>query len=873
MKNILLFISIFFFQISFSQVITFECNNTIITVSWEEIANNPNAYMDWDEDGDIDEDDATMYLYDAYDCENSLGGCEDYTIVVVDCAPCADNEEMIFWEEVDELNCLITEMCSCFPLNNVVDWDDIDWVDSDWSDFDWETVWSDYDLGNVVDWDNIPWGDITDLNIFPDDLITYIQNIIALGQGFNWDDFVVSMQGGEDCCINPEWIDPMAMCSFLYDPVIACDGLEYANSCVAEASGVTSYVDSMGNETVLEWDCNQGVLDCVDDPEGILAQYSYQCNDIVGEWFSWDCADDLSVAVPGVPSGMWTIGDLCPQSCDECDNEVGCVAELIPDCVFMTVVDPVCGCNGVTYSNSGEAACNNIFDFTMGECEGEEEGCWEEGEFYCIGCELFIDDCTYVECEGPNNWSDWIEIPDCGGVDCVDDPDGMLAQYGFSCSELLTFGCDTDLSSINPLIPFGISVYEICPESCTDCGEGTVGCTDMEACNYNPDATTDDGSCDYGVECFVSPCSVSEAPGIDGAYCVDDYCEGCCALWYYGDGTLIYNDCEEGPITGCTELNAVNYNPDATDDDGSCEYAWEDCDNSASPLDVETFDNYNLGNIDPQSSDWIGWDNGNSGVDVVDFSMNTYLGDGQSILVEQGDDLVWDLDGINTGSGEVTFHMYIPSTDDAGAYYNMLHDYNAANSNWAFQVLFASASSGDQSYIDLGQPVYFDAIYDTWVEVRHEIDIDNDLITLYYNNEMISSWEWSGGSAGASSVLDALNLFGFCTGTPCSGLTYYDNIEICGDFYNNVNIEEEFTLDVNLYPNPNKGSFNIVLNEEKIEFNIRVFNILGKEVYFESVDSYVKNSIKTIDLDLTKGTYIVNLETNNSFIKIPMIIE
>ena len=810
MKNILLFISIFFFQISFSQVITFECNNTIITVSWEEIANNPNAYMDWDEDGDIDEDDATMYLYDAYDCENSLGGCEDYTIVVVDCAPCADNEEMIFWEEVDELNCLITEMCSCFPLNNVVDWNDIDWVDSDWSDFDWETVWSDYDLGNVVDWDNIPWGDITDLNIFPDDLITYIQTMFSLGLDFSWDDFVIAMQGGEDCCINPEWIDPLAVCTMEMDPVVGCNSQTYSNSCIAEAAGVSSYVDLFGNETNLDWDCNQGGVDCV--------------------------------------------------------------AELIPDCSFMAVVDPVCGCDGVTYSNSGEAACNNIFDFTMGECEGEEEGCWEEGEFYCIGCELFIDDCTYVECEGPNNWSDWIEIPDCGGVDCVDDPDGMLAQYGFSCSELITFGCDADLSSINPLIPFGISVYEICPESCGDCGEGTAGCTDMEACNYNPDATEDDGSCDYGVECFVSPCSTSPSP-FPGATCVDDYCEGCCAIWTWTNEQgydFTFNSCTDEYTEGCTESNAINYNPDAILDDGSCEYAWDDC---VSQQILESFGNYNLGNIDSQSSDWIGWDNGNSGVDVVDFSMNTYLGDDQSILVEQGDDLVWDLDGINTGSGEVTFYMYIPSTDDAGAYYNMLHNYAAANSNWAFQVLFASASSGDQSYIDLDQPVYFDAVYDTWVEVRHEIDIDNDLITLYYNNEMISSWAWSSGSAGVSSVLDALNLFGFCTGTPCSGLTYYDNIEICGDFYNNVNIEEELNLDLNLYPNPNKGSFNIVLNEEQVEFNIRVFNILGKEVYNEVIDGYVKNSIKTIDLALTKGTYIVNLETNNRVVKIPMIID
>ena len=35
----------------------------IIAVFWEEIANNPNAYLDWDEDGDIDEDDAD-HLYE-----------------------------------------------------------------------------------------------------------------------------------------------------------------------------------------------------------------------------------------------------------------------------------------------------------------------------------------------------------------------------------------------------------------------------------------------------------------------------------------------------------------------------------------------------------------------------------------------------------------------------------------------------------------------------------------------------------------------------------------------------------------------------------------------------------------------------------------
>ena len=66
---------------------------------------------------------------------------------------------------------------------------------------------------------------------------------------------------------------------------------------------------------------------------------------------------------------------------------------------------------------------------------------------------------------------------DCGGTDCVDDPEGMLTQYGFSCSELSILGCDADLSDFIDGIGFGISVYEICPESCGDCGDDIVGCT------------------------------------------------------------------------------------------------------------------------------------------------------------------------------------------------------------------------------------------------------------------------------------------------------------------------------------------------------------------------------------------------------------
>jgi len=117
-----------------------------------------------------------------------------------------------------------------------------------------------------------------------------------------------------------------------------------------------------------------------------------------------------------------------------------------------------------------------------------------------------------------------------------------------TCSEAYTYLQTQNLNCFSDLnLPFvsaePITLAEICCETCQD--QIVYGCTDLGACNFNPIATDDNGSCDYGLECLISPCSSSEYPGIDGAYCIDDYCNGCCAIWYNSDGTVISNSCDE----------------------------------------------------------------------------------------------------------------------------------------------------------------------------------------------------------------------------------------------------------------------------------------------------------------------------------------
>ena len=83
-----------------------------------------------------------------------------------------------------------------------------------------------------------------------------------------------------------------------------------------------------------------------------------------------------------------------------CDKEEISNCEAKPcDDAIITLYDPVCGCNKVTYSNSSEAECNGITDYTQGECQKEAED------------EVEGSNCEETKCDGG-----WTKIydPVCG---------------------------------------------------------------------------------------------------------------------------------------------------------------------------------------------------------------------------------------------------------------------------------------------------------------------------------------------------------------------------------------------------------------------------------------------------------------------------
>jgi hypothetical protein len=83
-------------------------------------------------------------------------------------------------------------------------------------------------------------------------------------------------------------------------------------------------------------------------------------------------------------------------------------------------------------------------------------------------------------------------------------------------------------------------------------GDAVEGCTNAEACNYNPEANLDDASC-----VFANP---------------NEDCLGNCIHDFNNNGV-----CDEEEVYGCTYSEAINFDPAATADDGSCVQGGDSC--------------------------------------------------------------------------------------------------------------------------------------------------------------------------------------------------------------------------------------------------------------------------------------------------------
>ena len=80
---------------------------------------------------------------------------------------------------------------------------------------------------------------------------------------------------------------------------------------------------------------------------------------------------------------------------------------------------------------------------------------------------------------------------------------------------------------------------------------------------------------------------------------------------------------------------------------------------------------------------------------------------------------------------------------------------------------------------------------------------------------------------------------------------------------------------LDVYPNPSRDLFNVSFTSEDVQdLEVRVLNIVGEVVFTESLEQFVGEYTKQVDLaSYTKGVYFLEITTNNGVVNKKLILQ
>ena len=316
--------------------------------------------------------------------------------------------------------------------------------------------------------------------------------------------------------------------------------------------------------------CNFDETAILDDESCYYGQVWYQDSD--GDGLGNPGISTLScIEISGFVTNS---DDPCPNNTDNLNNTIVWYYDSDGDGLGETGDDgePIYTVNGCTPPGEDFAEVlgdpcpddfNNTDEDNDGICDNEDP---------CVGEYDVIGDCNGGCQIDEDNDGICDDEDSCVGVDT--DGDGI-------CDEDEILGCtDPNACNYNPNATDEITCtyLNLIFYPCQICEDGIIlendedsdgicdddeipGCQDETACNYNPQATDNDNSSCLYVDGICDVCVSGEIIDMDA----DD--DGICNMW---------------EIAGCQDETACNYNPQATDNDNSCLYLdgiCESCEN------------------------------------------------------------------------------------------------------------------------------------------------------------------------------------------------------------------------------------------------------------------------------------------------------
>ena len=395
-------------------------------------------------------------------------------------------------------------------------------------------------------------------------------------------------------------------------------------------------------------------------------------------------------------------------------------------------------------------------------------------------------------------------------------------------------GCDDDSCLYNDV--------------CGNCG-GTAyaGCTDATACNYDPQAGCEDGSCDYE-ECAgctdSSACNFLPNATISDDSCLyDDVCGNCGGTAYAGctNETACNYDpqagcddgsCEFDTCAGCTDAQACNFNAEATISDDSCTYpeTFFDCegncindandDGICDELEV-------IGCMNPTACNYDL--NANVASDDCEFADAFYDCEGNCIndVNENGvcDEL--EVEGC-TDENAVNFNPDA-TVDDGSCFENCVMP----------DVTLTANPCNDRGFT-------------VWIEVA-DLGMGDWLLTNDVSDQEVTVSEVGGWMTPTFGPEDVVTF----TLTSTSAATCILTAEPIGC---TASLEEQDVLDFEIFPNPTSDSFKLRTPSDR-QVEITIFDLTGKVVYNSNLNTNSQGTEISTG-NLATGTYMVQIRSD-----------